>query len=106
MGQVKVTTPVPGYTGSVGGVHFVGGEALVDEEAAEMTYLRNAGYHIGEPDSPDVADVEPEPMPRKNASLEAWRNWAVNHGGMPAEEAGELSRDELVARFAEVEENS
>jgi hypothetical protein len=121
MGQVKVSTPVPGYSGSVGGVHFADGHALVDEDAAEMTYFRTAGYFIEEPADPedvetedveaddadeDAEDDEAEPAPARNASTEAWRTWAVEHGGMSAEEAGELTRDQLVERFADSEENS
>lgn len=112
MGTVRVTTPVPDYSGSVGGVVFVKGEALVDEDAQEMTYLRTAGYIIGEPDvdGSDESDVdddsgeEPEPMPARNASTDAWRTWAVEFGGMSAEEAGDLSRDALVERFAPSDE--
>lgn len=111
MGQVKVSTPVPGYAGSVGGVHFSAGQALVDEDAAEMTYFRTAGYLIEEPaeaeDEGDAGDGDDaEPMPARNASTEAWRTWAAEHGGMSADEAGELTRDQLVERFADSEENS
>jgi hypothetical protein len=122
--MLRVSTPVPGYSGSVGGVHFANGEAMVDGEvhAAEVDYFRRSGYVVDEGPVADATavDAEPEagsdvdggdgdesePQPAKNASTETWRTWAVDHGGMPADEAGALSRDELVARFAENEENS
>jgi hypothetical protein len=106
MGHVKVSTPVPGYTGSVGGVHFADGHALVDEDAAEMTYFRTAGYLLEEHAEAESDEGDAEPMPARNASTEAWRTWAVDHGDMSADEAGELTRDQLVERFADSEENS
>lgn len=128
MAKVKVATPVPGYTGSVGGVHFANGEALVDEDthAAELGYFRASGYFVADDaeaaevppvgvdeeavddaaDSGDEADDDAVRTPAKNAKAATWRAWAVEHGGMSAEEAGALSRDQLVERFAEAEENS
>lgn len=113
--MLRVSTPVPDYSGSVGGVHFANGQALVDDEqhAAELDYFRRSGYVVEEAAADVVADVEAEsdvddaePQPAKNASTETWRAWAVDHGGMSAEDAGALSRDELVARFADSEENA
>lgn len=111
--KVRVTTPVPGYSGSVGGVHFANGEAVADTEvhASEVAYFTARGYGVEDLDveasAPDVeAEPEAEPQPARNASREAWRTWAVDHGGMSAEDAGALSRDELVARFAEEENGS
>lgn len=39
------------------------------------------------------------PPPAANASTEDWRAWAVNHGGMPQDQAANLSRDQLSAHF-------
>jgi hypothetical protein len=113
MALVKVSTPVPDYSGSVGGVHFANGQALVDDEAhaAEVGYFRRSGYTVEDaaeaaPAVEDDPEEPPAPKPAKNATTEAWRGWAVEHGGMPVEEADALSRDQLVERFADFEENS
>jgi hypothetical protein len=41
-----VRTPVPGWTGDVGHVHFTDGEAKVADNAQELAYFRSAGYEI------------------------------------------------------------
>jgi hypothetical protein len=42
-----VRTPVPGYTGPVVGVHFVDGEAVVeDTKLAAMQFFDRHGYHV------------------------------------------------------------
>jgi hypothetical protein len=112
MAQYLVTTVVPGFTGDVGTVHFADGVALIDDEtdAATLAYCRSAGYTVEapeagaepEPEEPDEADEAGQP--KKSASTEAWRTWAVEHGGMEADEAATLSRDQLVERFTTTEE--
>jgi hypothetical protein len=107
MATYKVTTPVGGWSGDVGGVHFADGVALIDDEtgAPALAYCRSAGYVV-EASGPDEEPVE-EPagaQPKKSASTEAWRTWAVEHGGMAADEAATLSRDQLVERFTTTEE--
>lgn len=122
MGLVKVTTPVPDYTGSVGGVHFAGGIGYADEalHESELAYFRARGYTVhadeaevasaaeveSEPAAPDDEGEQPAPRPAGNASTDTWRTWAVDHGGMSADEAGALSRDQLVERFADEETQS
>lgn len=56
--MLRVTTPTPGHNGSVGGVHFADGTALVDPDVhnAELAYFQAAGY-IVEPVEP-AADTE------------------------------------------------
>lgn len=99
-----VRTPVPGSNDTVGAVVFTGGVAQVDPAVheAELRYFRAAGYIIDEPDEPVVADVDgdgaSEELPRKSASTEAWRAFAVAHG-MPEDEANSKSRDELAAHY-------
>jgi hypothetical protein len=118
MALVKVSTPVPGYSGSVGGVHFADGHALVDpnERAAEMAYFHARGYAVEEvvDDEEPAADVgsaeepaEPNgtPMPARNASTQAWQAWAVEHGGLSEEDAAANTRDQLVELFAGSETN-
>lgn len=103
MAQYLVTTPVPGFTGDVGSVHFADGVALIDDEtdAAALAYCRAAGYTVEAPADPEPEGAE---VPKKSASTEAWRTWAVEHGGMEADEAATLSRDQLVERFTSTEE--
>jgi hypothetical protein len=109
MAQFLVSTPVPGFTGDVGKVRFTDGVALIDDEtdAAALAYCRAAGYTVEDPAEP-AAEPEPEAdpaaQPKKSASTEAWRTWAVEHGGMEADEAATLSRDQLVERFTSTEE--
>jgi hypothetical protein len=99
-----VSTPVPGHTGSVGGVHFADGRAEVDDErhAAELAYFRAQGYSVEPLDKGGVADEKPPP-PSRSASAAEWRSYAVS-AGMPAEEARRLSRDQLIERLATPEE--
>lgn len=112
MATFRVTTPVPGHTGDVGGVHFADGVALIDDEtgASALAYCRSAGYGVepAEPAEPAGGDVAEEDdaaaQPKKSASTEAWRAWAVKHGGMEADEAETYSRDQLVERFTSIEE--
>jgi len=100
----RISTPIAGHTGSVGAVHFVDGVAELDDAThpAEVAYCRGAGYHLEELDEPEPVEepvVEDGAMPKKSASTDVWRAWAVEHGGMDAEEANTFSRDELVAHF-------
>jgi len=134
-----VRTPVPGWSGEVGKVHFANGEAKVADDAQELNYFRNAGYEVTdfeeaveaarESEDPESADeleeldaqgatTDPDPLvvedvdddgveevlPRKNASAEEWRRFAVNHGGMSEDEASAKSRDELVEYFTKERE--
>ncbi|GAA0738748.1 hypothetical protein GCM10010199_62130 [Dactylosporangium roseum] len=89
------------------------GFADTEVHAAEIAYCRRNGYTVTE-----LEDVEPVtepadnveepaevPMPRRSGSAEAWRAYAVAHG-VSAEEANELSRDQLVERFTSEESES
>lgn len=109
MGTVRIRTIVPDYSGSLGALTFTDGEAVADEatHAAEIAYCKARGYLFpgDEPDQ-DQADEpagDDEPMPRRSASKAAWETYAVAHG-IPAEEAKDLSRDQLVERFTSNEE--
>lgn len=114
--RYNVFTPVPDHTGAVGGVHFANGRAVIDDAThpSELAYCRAAGYLVeplvDEPANPDAGldeveadefedEFEGAEMPKKSASTEAWRTWAVQHGGMTVDEANTFSRDELVAHF-------
>lgn len=103
--RYRVRTPVPDYTGTVGAVTFAQGVADVDESAgAELAYFRARDYGVEEiaedagPTDTDEGDSGPE-MPKKSASTEAWRAYAVEVGEMTEDEAGQMSRDELVEYF-------
>lgn len=105
MAIVRVRTPEPGVNDTVGAVTFVDGAAQVDEDLhfAELRYFRGAGYGIDEPEeAPIEVDVDgdgnPEELPKKSASTEVWRAFAVEHG-MPEDEANSKTRDELVAHY-------
>lgn len=108
MGLVKIATPVPDYSGSVGGIRFDHGRAEVDEDrfAAEVAYCRARGYTVT-----DLAPAGEEPsgegaeLPKKSASTDVWRAYAVEHG-MTADEANALSRDQLAERFTTTKESS
>lgn len=113
----RVTTPHPGYTGLSVGVQFVDGVGLTADDNA-LRYFRAQGYGVEPVDAtppaleaataPAGPEVPDPPVageqPRKSASTEMWRTWAVEYGGMPAAEAAELTRDQLVERFTTTEE--
>lgn len=115
MTRVRITTPVPDHSGVVGNVFITDGVGHADSvvHAAEIAYCRRNGYTVEElpgEANPEVAaeieatnsdDTEPaggEATPRRNGSAEAWRAYAVAHG-MSADEAEQLTRDQLVERF-------
>ncbi len=111
MAQVRIRTLVPGYSGSLGALQFVDGEAVADEatHAAEIAYCRDRGYlfpgNAPEREQPQDGEAEGDdtPMPRRSASRAAWEAYALAHG-MTADEAKDLSRDQLVERFTSNEE--
>jgi hypothetical protein len=106
MATHTVHTPEPGSHDKVGAVQFTNGAAQVDEvtHEAELRYFRAAGYTVveNEPEEPVVADIDGdgavEELPKKSASTEVWRAFAVEHG-MPEDEANSKSRDELAAHY-------
>lgn len=59
MSNVKIYSPVKGYTGLVGTVAFTNGEGETDADNPQLdTYFRPAGYIVGEAD--DRAGAIPE----------------------------------------------
>jgi hypothetical protein len=109
MAKLIVLTPVPGVNDDVGRVHFSNGVAEIDDtvHAAELNYMRNAGYIIREPDEtaeePAVDDPQPAAeagdKPKKTAPVAEWRAYAVTQG-LSVEEADALTKNQLVERFA------
>jgi hypothetical protein len=62
MSVFRVTTPVDGFTGSVGGVTFVDGRADVDDQTnpGELGYFRGAGYSVEDLAELTAAAEQPE----------------------------------------------
>lgn len=109
--RYRITTPVPDYCGSVGAVTFDRGVAVADESAAaELAYFRSRGYGVeelaDEPAEPELADEAGPEMPKKSASTEAWRDYAAATGEMTEDEAGQMSRDDLVEYFNSTSEEN
>jgi hypothetical protein len=113
MAKFLVKTPVPGYSGTLGGVQFHDGRTVIDEDLhpAELAYCR--GKYVVEPfDGTEPAAAEAQDargdasaMPRKSASKGDWVAYATAHG-MTAEEAEAFSRDQLAELFKpKTEEN-
>ncbi|MDP9799350.1 hypothetical protein J2S43_007862 [Catenuloplanes nepalensis] len=103
--QVKITAPTP-FSGKVASVGFVDGVAMVDpaEHRAALAYFRRRGGYVIDENTPDTPARTPErpAPPKKTASTEMWRAWAVEHGGMPQEAADTMSRDQLADHFENV----
>ena len=104
--MARVTTPVPGFSGTVAGVVFAGGAGETDDPAA-LTYFARQGYRIdaGEPTEPPTVTeppaqpptVPPAPdadQPAGNASTEEWRAYAVAKG-LDAERVDTMTRDQI-----------
>lgn len=66
--MAKITAPVPGFSGEIGGVRFAGGSAET-ENVAVLAYCRLAGYDVEapaeDPAAEDPAGEEPETPPAK-----------------------------------------
>lgn len=103
MTLMKILTPVAGYTGESVGVSFRDGVGHTDNPAA-LAYFRSQGYGIEVP-APDGDKPDELAMPKKSASAEAWRTYAVEHGDLLPDEAATLTRDQLVERFTTTKED-
>lgn len=115
MTYYTVKTPVPLFTGSVGNVDFVKGEAKVhgDERSAELAYFRQAGYVVEEivpAVEPEVSDDnDPITPPPGNASAEAWREHVLAIGAaheIVADQVKDLTRDQLKELAAKITEGT
>jgi hypothetical protein len=113
----RVETPEPGHSGLVGGIYFQDGVAVVDDttHANALGYMRGAGYRVHEVAHEVAApEVEPEPSaldgsdtakPKKAAPVGEWRAYATTQG-MSVEDADALTKNQLVERFADSEEEN
>lgn len=76
-----------------------------EDDPAGADKLEELGTQQGDQDSDPlvVRDVNDdgvdEVLPRKSASTETWRQFAVQHGGMHEDDAKAMTRDELVDHF-------
>lgn len=99
--RFKITAPVEHVIGTVAGVTFNDSVGETDNPGA-VAYFKRHGYKVEElktePAPADDALDGPE-LPKKSATTEVWRAYAVEHGGMTADEAAAMSRDQLAARF-------
>lgn len=96
--QYKVTAPAAGFSGDSAGVVFTDGIAVTDDSnRAALAYFRRRGYTVEPETGPDP---EQDDKPKKSASKAAWAAYAVSQG-MDEAEADQLTRDQLVERFAD-----
>lgn len=104
MARLEIATPEAGFTGALGGITFVNGSTTVDSDRfpAEVAYCTARGYTITNLDELPPADVDGDglvdELPKRSATTEAWRQFAVEHG-MSAEEADAMTRDQLVEHY-------
>jgi hypothetical protein len=99
--RYRVTSPVADHSGRLGRLVFTNGEALAgDEHVAELDYARARGYGVEELVEQPPEEAEPDGMPKKSASTEAWRAYATAAGDLPAEQLATMSRDQLVDHYA------
>jgi hypothetical protein len=76
-----------------------------DEDPAGVDDLEGLDAQAGNQDTDPlvVRDVNgdgvDEVLPRKSASTDTWRQFAVESGGMHEDDARQMTRDELVAHF-------
>lgn len=83
MAKYKITAPEPGYAGSISGVHFDDGAAVIDDEvptsAAVLNYCRNAGYHV-EPAEETSGEAGPAPAAEPTKAPESELFDPAKHG--------------------------
>lgn len=81
-----------------------------EDDPAGADDLKELGTQQGQQDDDPlvVEDVNgdgvEEVLPRKSASTETWRQFAVEYGGMHEDDAKAMTRDELVAHFTKDDE--
>ncbi|TDC81901.1 hypothetical protein E1193_13440 [Micromonospora sp. KC606] len=107
MAKFLVTAP-EAVTTKVAGITLVDGKATVDDSSQEnrrtLAYFRRKGYQVEpveEAQAEPAVTAEPEPVdpPARSASKADWVTWAVEHGGMTAEEADKATRDQLAEKY-------
>lgn len=100
--RYTVTAPAAGFSGDIAGVVFRDGTAVAEDgrHKAALAYFRRRGYTVEPESAPEPVTEQVDEKPKKSASKAAWAAYAVAHG-MSAEEADELTRDQLVERFSD-----
>ncbi|MFE3452388.1 hypothetical protein ACFXJ8_26040 [Nonomuraea sp. NPDC059194] len=96
--RYQITTPEPEFRGEIAGVVFADGVGVTDNAAA-LAYFSRKGYGVHPIEDAAQAVEEQDSAPRKSASKAAWVAYAVSQG-MAEADAEELTRDQLVERFA------
>ncbi|WP_320069609.1 hypothetical protein [Micromonospora sp. RTGN7] len=98
----KITTPVEGFNGIVAGVHFRDGQGQTDDDGA-VAYFRRHRYGVEPIDQPTVnpeASPEQPERPARGDSKAKWATYAVSpDGGMTADAAEALTRDQLAEKY-------
>jgi hypothetical protein len=96
MATFNVHAPEADYAGTVGGVQFADGKAVIDGEAnpSELAYCQNAGYHVEET-APAEAPAS-NGKPAVNANKDAWLDYAVAKHEADRTEAEKLTKAQLV----------
>jgi hypothetical protein len=83
-----------------------------DADPAGADVLEELGAQAGnqDPDPMVLRDVDgdgvDEVLPRKSASTDTWRAFAVDKGGMHEDDAKAMTRDELVAHFTAADDKA
>lgn len=106
--RVRVSTYLPGWSGTKAGVTFSGGVAVVEvppgrdtPQARAVAYFEAAGYKV-EDITPVEDFVEGSPAeparPAVRDSRDAWEAWAL-HCGASAEEVAASTKDHLIERY-------
>lgn len=93
--RYRITTPEPEFRGEVAGVVFTDGAGETDNRAA-LAYFSRKGYGVH---PIEAAPAATDGKPRKSASKADWLAYAVAQGVAEAD-ADQLTRDQLVERFA------
>lgn len=97
--MARITSPEPGFTGDVGGVHFVQGIAETDDPAV-IGYCQGAGYDVERTTTPlplDTPVVAVKP-PARSATKADWVAYALTTGADRATAEG-LTRDQLAEQY-------
>jgi len=97
--RYQVTAPVKGVNATVAGVLLADSVGETDSEAA-VAYFRRHGYTVVPLAVPatEPAEEAPAELPARSASKSTWVAYATR-AGMTADEADQLTRDQLAERY-------
>jgi hypothetical protein len=92
----RISTPVPGFNGEVGGCHFAKGVYEGPVGDGPLAYFRSQGYGVEELD-----DTPAEVAPAGNASEADWRAHCLAIGATE-DQVKDLKRDQLKELAAQI----